>query len=248
VISPGHHTCCALFNFAVCSSLTAAHSCPGGKGSGNRHAPHSRASCTYAVRGGVNNVLFYPSDFEASVDRVPQPQDDDRPLPRRTLARISHTSAASGLPSSEQNVGKDGSGTMLGITHAQLQKLQLADIANMLLPDRTNSLHSQSGGLPCTMPLQTQPSASTTSTTTPIRGGISQPLLIISIPHLQWRDGDCTRRTACHTEARTVDHSGTPASLSRQQERGTCGAPHSSRTPCQRCRPLLQNHVRRAVA
>lgn len=93
-------------------------------------------------------MLYYPSEFEAGVERVQQPQDDDRPLPRRTLARISHASAASGIPGSERGVAGDNSGTMLGITHAQLQKLQLADIANMLLPDRTNSIHSQSGGLP----------------------------------------------------------------------------------------------------
>ena len=100
-----------------------------------------------AVPGGVKNVLYYPSEFEVGVERVQQPQDDDRPLPRRTLARISHSSA-SGLPGSERGVTGDSSGTMLGITHAQLQKLQLADIANMLLPDRTHSIHSQSGGLP----------------------------------------------------------------------------------------------------
>lgn len=101
-----------------------------------------------AAPRGVKNVLYYPSEFEVAVERVAQPQDDDRPLPRRTLARISHSSAASGLPGSELGVAGDSSGTMLGITHAQLMKLQLADIANMLLPDRTNSIHSQSGGLP----------------------------------------------------------------------------------------------------
>lgn len=101
-----------------------------------------------AVPRGVKNVLYYPSEFEVGVERVQQPQDDDRPLPRRTLARISHASAASGLPGSERGVAGDSSGPMLGITNAQLQKLQLADIANMLLPDRTGSIHSQSGGLP----------------------------------------------------------------------------------------------------
>jgi hypothetical protein len=100
-----------------------------------------------AVTSGVKNVLYYPSEFEAAVERVQQPQDDDRPLPRRTLARISHASTASGMPGSERGTAGD-SGAMLGITHAQLQKLQLADIANMLLPDRTTSIHSQSGGLP----------------------------------------------------------------------------------------------------
>lgn len=93
----------------------------------------------------VQQKLYDPSDFRIAVDPVPFPNDEDRPLPRRTLARISHHSAggASFGGNSTEIVTTSG-----GVTQAQLQKLQLADIANMLLPDRTHSLNSQSGVLP----------------------------------------------------------------------------------------------------
>lgn len=76
---------------------------------------------------------------------MPFPNDEDRPQPRRTLSRLSHHSAGGGSYRGNSTELPPTSGS---ITHAQLQKLQLADIANMLLPDRTHSLNSQSGVLP----------------------------------------------------------------------------------------------------
>lgn len=93
----------------------------------------------------VQQKLYDPSDFRIAVDPVPFPNEEDRPQPRRTLARLSHHSAGG---TSFAGNSAELATTSGGITHAQLQKLQLADIANLLLPDRTHSINSQSGVLP----------------------------------------------------------------------------------------------------
>jgi hypothetical protein len=186
--------------------------------------PSHSSMYLHAVSSGVKNVLYYPSEFEAGVERVQQPHEDDRPLPRRTLARISHASTASVMPGSERGAGD--SGAILGITHAQLQKLQLADIANMLLPDRTNSIHSQSGGLPF-VTVRSEGSASVTqdapSDTTQTTFGIndiyhdafsgkefSGPLEALSSPSPVARRGMHSRNSLSHGDDSSPFHQNMP--------------------------------------
>jgi hypothetical protein len=75
--------------------------------------------------------------FQDNLPIPPQPQpchislDDDAPLPQRYLARLSNAST-----------GSEGSGNTMtipgsaqGMLNSQLQRLQLSEIVNMLLPD-----------------------------------------------------------------------------------------------------------------
>ena len=67
---------------------------------------------------------------------IPCPLEDDGPLPQRNLARLSHASeAACSEPTSAPLAG-----VSRGMLHSQLQKMQLSEVINMLLP--ADSLHA----------------------------------------------------------------------------------------------------------
>jgi hypothetical protein len=78
--------------------------------------------------------IFHAFEDDLTAVPVPLPLDDDGPLPTRNLARLSHTSMSSDMSAQTAPLSNGSKGLM----HSQLQKMQLSEVLNMLLPDGSN--------------------------------------------------------------------------------------------------------------
>lgn len=87
---------------------------------------------------------------DVTVVPVPCPLEDDGPLPRRNLARLSHASEAACSDHGSAHTAPLPGGAR-GMLHSQLQKMQLAEVINMLLPaDSTSHVARLDSALPGT--------------------------------------------------------------------------------------------------